>query len=90
LLDGVCGVRKVSSLEDDLFEALRRLRDYRAWAIITQKNPWMVRQALVMCLEMDTIALREQGVNAESLEKADRNSRAEAHRFVAALRVEMV
>jgi len=79
-----------ATLEDDLTEALKRLRDYRAWAIITGKNPWMTRQALVMCLEMDTIALREQGVHAEALEKADRSSRAEAHRFVAALRVEMV
>jgi len=90
LLDGVCGVRKVSSLEDDLFEALKRLRDYTAWAIITGKNPWMTRQALVMCLEMDTIALLEHGVDRAALAKADRNSRAEAHRFVAALRVEMV
>jgi len=67
--------------ERDLFECLKRLRDYRALAVYKKWNPWMVRQALVMVLELDTIALQEHGVDLKAIEEADRNSRSEARRM---------
>lgn len=76
----------MSSLENDLVEALKRLRDYRAWAYFTKKDLWMTRQALVMTLELDTIALLAKGCDAVDLLLCDTKSRIEAKKFVKELR----
>lgn len=73
-------------LEKDLTEALEWFRAYRYWALSTKKNPWMIRQALVISLEIDTAVLLDQGVDLKALEKADQESKLEAKRLIKAIK----
>ena len=60
-----------------LLEAMAHLRDYRIWALKRGIDPWISRQALIMTLELDTIAALNQGVNAEDLATFDSGCRKE-------------
>jgi hypothetical protein len=62
--------------ERDLRECMERLRDIRQWAHNSGVNPWIIRQALVMTLEMDTMAAREV-VKDEHLAKFDEGCKEE-------------
>lgn len=64
-----------------LTEAMAHLRDYRIWALKEGIDPWVSRQALVMALEIDTIAALGQGVNVEDLATFDSGCRKEAKDF---------
>jgi hypothetical protein len=57
--------------EKQLEACLIRLRDFRAWAVINKIDPWAVRQALVMTLEIDTKATLDRGIKPEVLKNFD-------------------
>lgn len=51
----------------ELLEALKRLRDVRAWHVKRKGDPWAFRQALVLVLELDTAAALGRGVAPRDL-----------------------
>lgn len=57
--------------ERDLTTCMVYIRDMRAHAVINNVDPWAVRQALVLALEMDTAAALERGVKPEELRRFD-------------------
>jgi len=64
-----------------LTEAMAHLRNFRIWVAKKHLDPWVSRQALVMTLELDTIAATDHGVKAEDLEKFDGECRKIAKDF---------
>lgn len=71
---------------EELFEALKRIRDLREWSVREKVNPWAVRQALVIGLEMDSVAAIERGVTPRDLSGFDSMVKADAHRHTRAFR----
>jgi len=57
--------------ENQLREALRRIRDLRLWAAMNRINPLAVRQALITAMEIDTDAALHRGVSLQDLAKFD-------------------
>lgn len=54
--------------EDDFTDALKYLKELKAYAVQNDLDPWAVRQALVLTLELDTItALNNPKVTQEQL-----------------------
>ena len=72
--------------QEELIAALRRIRDLREWSLREKVNPWAVRQALIIGLEMDYVAALEHGVTPGDLSRFDRTARAGAHRYIRGLR----
>jgi len=68
--------------EKQLTEAMIKIRDLRAWATKKKVDPWVFRQALIMTLELDTIAAAGHGVCEAELDQFDRRCRAEARKMV--------
>lgn len=68
--------------EMDLLEILVRLMDLRAWAEKRKKDPWAFRQAIILILELDTAAAKENGVKEAALEEFDRLARIYAKEFL--------
>ena len=66
----------------ELLEALKRIRDLREWSAREKVNPWAVRQALIIGLEMDSIAAHEHGVTPRDLSRFDDQARGSAHRYI--------
>jgi len=64
--------------EETLLKVLKRLRDIRAWAVKRGVDPWAFRQALVMILELDTVAALERGTPWKTLTAFDAQVRADA------------
>ena len=62
----------------ELLEALKRLRDVRAWHVKRKGDPWAFRQALVLVLELDTAAALQRGVTPRDLSFFDATVRADA------------
>jgi hypothetical protein len=62
-------------------ESMAHLRNYRLWVVKRGVDPWVSRQALVMTLELDTIAATDHGVKVEDLEKFDVGCREMAKSF---------
>lgn len=58
--------------ERDLLDALKRVRDLRAWAVRARVDPWVLRQALLLAIHIDTVAALERGVPLENLRTFDR------------------
>lgn len=67
---------------EDLWKVLTWLRDVRARGVAEDVDPWAFRQALVMTLELDTMAAVERGVSREGLERFDKVSRMEARKLL--------
>lgn len=57
--------------KDDLLEALAFIREIRAMAIQRDWDPWVTRQAIVMALEMDTLAYLDKGFPQAQLDIFD-------------------
>lgn len=68
--------------EEELFRILKRLRDVRLWATRRDLSPWAFRQALVMVLELDTVAALERGVEYSTLDTFDATVRSDAREWV--------
>jgi len=68
--------------ERNLFAVLKWLRDLRARAIKHKIDPWAFRQALVMILELDTVAALGRGVTAETLAAFDATVRGDSREWV--------
>jgi len=66
----------------DLLRALKRLRNFRAWGVKRNVDPWAIRQALIMVLAMDSAAATDRGVNVENLCKFDMVARLKAQEFI--------
>jgi len=64
----------MSDLEKDLKQALMLVRNLRQQAVIAKLDPWAVRQALWIALELDRQAAKERGVAVKDLEKFDLTS----------------
>ena len=71
--------------ERDFYLALKKLRDFRAWAVKKNIDPWALRQALITVFEMDTAVATERGVDPEKLEAFDAKAREEARGFIGRL-----
>ena len=69
----------------DFYRALKKLRDFRAWAVKKNIDPWAFRQAMITVFEMDTVVAIERGVNPEKLEAFDAQAREEARDFIGRL-----
>jgi len=72
--------------QEELIAALRRIRDLREWSVREKVNPWAVRQALIIGLEMDYVAALEHGFSPGEITKFDRMARAGAHRYIRGMR----
>ena len=57
--------------EKDLVGAMRWIRELRKWALVNDTDPWAVRQAILMALEMDTEAALQRGVKLQALQRFD-------------------
>ena len=73
---------------EELLEALKRIRDLREWSVREKVNPWAVRQALIIGLEMDATAALEHGVTLREISRFDAQARAGAHRYIRGFRKE--
>jgi len=67
---------------EDLEFVLKRLRDVRAWHVKRKGEPWAFRQALIIVMELDTIAALERGVKAEVLASFDAAVRKDSRAWV--------
>jgi len=56
---------------EDLGEILKRLVKIRAYALEKKVNPWVVREALVIVLALDTAAARDSGISYKELTEFD-------------------
>ncbi len=56
---------------DDLEWVLLQLRSLRAQAVLQGRDPWAVRQGLVLALTLDTEAALWKGVPKEKLDEFD-------------------
>ena len=74
--------------QDHFWEALRRLRDFRAWTHHNKMDPWSTRQALITVLEMDKDAALSGGVSCLSLARFDAGAVGTARRMIKKLRRE--
>ncbi len=68
---------------EDLLRALMKLRNFRAWGVIENIDPWAIRQGLIMVLAMDTEAALERGVDPDTLFAFDEEAEAKAGEFIA-------
>ena len=68
--------------QDNLLEAMRRLRSFRRSACIDKLDPWAVRQALIIIVEMDAIAAVAHGVKPGDLDTFDDVVRQQARQWV--------
>lgn len=66
----------------DLLRALKRLRDFRAWGVKRNVDPWAIRQALIIVMAMDTATALERGVEARALDIFDNAARKKAQAFI--------
>jgi len=57
--------------EKDLTGCMKWIRDMREWAFRNGINPFALRQAIIMALEMDTVAALSRGVKPEELKAFD-------------------
>ena len=57
--------------ERDLVTCMRFIRDMRAHAVINNVDPWAVRQALILALEIDTATALKRGIKPEELRRFD-------------------
>jgi len=57
--------------EDELIQALQFIKEMRLYALNMNMEPWSIRQALILALEMDTTAAIERGVPKKKLEQFD-------------------
>jgi hypothetical protein len=72
--------------EKDLYAVLKKIRDLRAYAVRTHRDPWATRQALLFAIAMDTAAALERGVSGEDLRAFDALAMGYAHEFVQEMR----
>lgn len=63
--------------EAELEKALKRIRALRLWAVQSDIDPWALRQALLMALEMDTKAALGRGIRPEALRDFDARVKAD-------------
>lgn len=68
--------------EKDLMAALTKIRDLRLFAITSNLDPWALRQALIMALELSTIAAIDTGIQKEKLDEFDQKAREATKDFV--------
>lgn len=66
----------------ELTLAMRDLRDVRARHLQRGGDPWAMRQALILVLELDTRAALDHGVTRESLARFDVGARASAEEWL--------
>jgi len=57
--------------EKDLTGCMKWIRDMREWAFRNGINPFALRQAIIMALEMDTDAALARGIRPEALKAFD-------------------
>lgn len=83
-LEGLEGVP-----EEDLVRALMSLREFRAWGVREDIDPWAIRQALIMVLAMDTEAALERGVDPDTLFTFDEEAETKAGEFIESIPEEL-
>jgi dTDP-4-dehydrorhamnose reductase len=57
--------------EEDIVQALQFMKELRLYAINMDMEPWSLRQALILTLEMDTIAMLEKGIPQKNIDQFD-------------------
>jgi len=70
---------------EELLEALKRIKALREWSVKEKINPWAVRQALIIGLEMDTVAAQELGITLRNIQFFDERARAAAYKYIRGL-----
>ena len=68
--------------KEELLEVLKRFRNMRARHVRRGGDPWAFRQALIMVLELDTVAALERGIEAETLASFDATIREDSQMWV--------
>ena len=61
----------VTTPERDLLQALKKIRDLRAWAVRKRIDPWALRQALLLTIHIDTAAALKRGISSEGIQAFD-------------------
>lgn len=68
--------------EEHLLIALKYLRDLRAWSVTKNINPWVIRQAVITFMAIDTEAALERGIEPDALLKFDELAEEKAVEFI--------
>jgi len=61
--------------EEELKAVMNEMEQLRAWCVRNRINPWAFREALLIALELDTVAALGRGVRTEELEWFDETVR---------------